>query len=375
MSLAKDDVDRAIADYDRALLIHPDNVHAHIGRSFAYEIKGESDRAFADCARAIEIGPDHWIGRSCRADIYLALGKTELALVDFDHAVQLGPKDPRPYLGRARVFQARGDLAKALSNLDQAIEMNPNGSVLHRFRGTLHFQSGHLTEAFADLNRSNELDRKDAYTQLWLHLARRRSGDGSDLNEAAKLIDPSRWPAPIVRFFLGEMTFEDLLKAAQDNSVRRTKEQICEANFYAGELAMERGLTRPCGCCARPRTSVRSALWNGPQLMLSFTNSRRNPDCRLRVTVARISSAISGTVIPHAAALMRAADEADQTGSNYSAPRFFFALNWPSSGPAVSAAVSAAPGSRAIIAATMAPTMRSSQSRRMGKAKACPRFV
>lgn len=236
-----DDVDRAIADYDRALLIHPDNVHAYIGRSFAYETKGEPDRALADCARAIEIGPNHWIGQVCRADIYLARGQTDLALADFDRAVQLSPKDPRPYVGRARVFQVRGDLEKALSNLDLAIEINPNNPGFHRLRGAIHFQSGHLTEALADLGRSNELNRKDAYTQLWFHLAQRKSGSGSELSEAAKLIDPSRWPAPIVRFFMGEMTFEALLESAQDNSMRKTREQVCEANFYAGELALEQG--------------------------------------------------------------------------------------------------------------------------------------
>ncbi|UWU66728.1 lipopolysaccharide assembly protein LapB [Bradyrhizobium sp. NC92] len=237
----KDDVDRAIIDYDRALRIHPDNVHALIGRSFAYETRGESDRALADCARAIVIGPDHWIGQFCRADIYLARGQTDLSLSDFDRAVQLNPKDPRPYVGRARVFQVQGDLGKALSDLDLAIEINPNNPSFHRLRGAVHFQSGHLTEALADLRRSNELDRKDAYTQLWFDLAQRKSGSGSELGEAAKLIDPSRWPAPIVRFFLGEITFEALLKFAQDDSTRKTREQVCEANFYAGELALQRG--------------------------------------------------------------------------------------------------------------------------------------
>ncbi|TQF37779.1 hypothetical protein UNPF46_18905 [Bradyrhizobium sp. UNPF46] len=233
---ANDDVDRAIADYDRALLIHPDNVHAYIGRSFAYETKGEPDRALADCARAIEIGPDHWIGQFCRADIYLARGQIDLALADFDRAVQLTPKDPRPYVGRARAFQVRGDLEKALSNLDMAIEINSNNPGFHRLRGAIHFQSGHLTEALADLRRSNELDRKDAYTQLWFDLAQRKSGSGSELGEGVKLLDPSRWPAPILSFFLGEISFEALLASAQDNSVQKTRERLCEANFYAGEL-------------------------------------------------------------------------------------------------------------------------------------------
>src|SRR5439155_476906 len=47
------------------------------------------------------------------------------------------------------------------------------------------------------------------------------------------------------------------------------------------------------------------------------------------------------------------------TVSSWSAPRFLFAFHWLSRGPAVSAAVSATPGSRETIAATIAPSINS----------------
>jgi len=53
----------------------------------------------------------------------------------------------------------------------------------------------------------------------------------------------SRWPAPIIQLFLGETTFEAVLKAADDASVVKMKGQVCEANFFAGELALGRGAT------------------------------------------------------------------------------------------------------------------------------------
>jgi lipoprotein NlpI len=51
----------------------------------------------------------------------------------------------------------------------------------------------------------------------------------------------SRWPAPIIRLFLGEMTFDAVLNAADDASSLKTKERVCEANLFAGELALGRG--------------------------------------------------------------------------------------------------------------------------------------
>jgi len=241
--LAKEDIDGAIADYGRVLLIHPDNVHAYVGRGFAYNVKGESERAIADCNRAIEISRERGLGQFCRGHVHIANGNIELALADFNQAIQLNSRDPRFYLGRASALRARGELEQTLSTIKLAIELAPNDPYLHRWRGTAHFQAGLLSEALDDLGRSNELDQKDLYTLLWLDLARQKSGQPSQLDEAAKQIDMSQWPAPIVRLFLGDTTFEAVLKAADDASSVKMKGQICEAYFYAGELALGRGTT------------------------------------------------------------------------------------------------------------------------------------
>jgi tetratricopeptide (TPR) repeat protein len=242
--MAKEDIDRANADYGRVLLIHPDNFSAYVGRGLAYNAKDEPDRAIADCNRAIEISPEHGTGQFCRGHVYIAKGNTELALADFNQAIQFNPRDPRFYLGRASVFRARGDFEQALSNITQAIDLAPNNPYLYRWRGTAHFQAGLLPEALDDLGRSTELDQMDLYTQLWLDLVRQKSGQPSQLDEAAKQLDMSQWPAPVVRLFLGQTTFEAVLtEAADDANTVKMKGQVCEAYFYAGELALGRGAT------------------------------------------------------------------------------------------------------------------------------------
>jgi lipoprotein NlpI len=49
------------------------------------------------------------------------------------------------------------------------------------------------------------------------------------------------WPAPVVRLFLGEMTPAGVLTAADDPDPKKRREQVCEANFYSGEMALFRG--------------------------------------------------------------------------------------------------------------------------------------
>ena len=51
----------------------------------------------------------------------------------------------------------------------------------------------------------------------------------------------AKWPAPIVKFYLGDMTLQALRAAADDPNVVKRKGQVCEANFYAAELALANG--------------------------------------------------------------------------------------------------------------------------------------
>ena len=49
------------------------------------------------------------------------------------------------------------------------------------------------------------------------------------------------WPAPVIRLYLGQLTLEALRAAAGDADPQTQRGKICEANFYAGELALIRG--------------------------------------------------------------------------------------------------------------------------------------
>ena len=54
-------------------------------------------------------------------------------------------------------------------------------------------------------------------------------------------IDMTAWPAPVIRLFLGEMTSDAVLAAADDPNAAKKKGQLCVANFYSGELALRQG--------------------------------------------------------------------------------------------------------------------------------------
>lgn len=240
---AKGDVDRAIDDYGRVLQIHPENVHAYVGRSAAYRIEDEPGRAIVDCNRAIEISPNRELGYFCRGEAYRDKGDLDRALADFDQALQLNPKELRAHLDIASGHQHRGNTEPAPADLDQALQPDPRGAWLYFSRGVVRLGANMLPGAIEDFNRSSELDPSKLYTRLWLEIARKRSGQPGQLAESAGKLDMRKWPAPLIRLFLGDETFDAVLVAADDPGAIKKKGQVCEANFYAGELALNQGAT------------------------------------------------------------------------------------------------------------------------------------
>jgi len=49
------------------------------------------------------------------------------------------------------------------------------------------------------------------------------------------------WPSPVIRMFLGQITSAAVLATADDPDATKKKGQVCEANFFSGELALQTG--------------------------------------------------------------------------------------------------------------------------------------
>jgi lipoprotein NlpI len=105
----------------------------------------------------------------------------------------------------------------------------------------LNLYAGDLPRALADLSQANALDPKDAYNALWLDIIGQRNNVPSRLSQALATIDMTAWPAPVIRLFLGEITAVALLDAADNPDAKKKKSQVCEANFYSGQLALRTG--------------------------------------------------------------------------------------------------------------------------------------
>jgi lipoprotein NlpI len=271
----------AIADLDHAIahgaLAKEDLGFAYLRRGIAREAMGDGKEAAADVKQAVTLDPRLMDTYREISAAMLGRGRSDSAVASFDQAMALDPKSAQSYLDRGVARMGRGQLDGAIADFDKALEIEPYLAAAFQHRGDARFHQGHDREAITDFDRALELDAHvapvlkarglaafnlgrfadaahdltasvkadgtDPYAVLWLYLAQRRTAAG-DLEETVTLLKQmsalasNAWPAPVLRFYMGQSTAATLRAAANNGDAAQRPRQLCDAAFYAGEQAL-----------------------------------------------------------------------------------------------------------------------------------------
>jgi tetratricopeptide (TPR) repeat protein len=215
------DIDKTLAERDRSLRAQLEllgnndrigNVLRSLGR---YEDVLQSLQSSLTIIRSLadrDAGNPKWPRQlrttlTTAGNLLLDLGKPDAALALLDEAAQLPPETPSPDRARAALYAGR---------LDIAIE---------------------------EMTKANKGAPRDAYSVIWLHIARLRAGqqDGDELASHAKPLDHTKWPWPVVALFLGALNSDAVLAAAAESDQATRNDESCEADFYVGVYQAEKG--------------------------------------------------------------------------------------------------------------------------------------
>ncbi|GCA81921.1 serine protease [Microcystis aeruginosa] len=150
--------DLALADYNQALTLNPNNSRAYMARADVYEERREWDLALADYNRAIEIDANFPGAYRSRGIFYTERKQWDLALADFNKAITIDPNDPSSYEMRGifYIFQSEEELA--IADLTKTIEINPYSVVAYLMRGFAYEKWQKWDLALADYRKGIELD-------------------------------------------------------------------------------------------------------------------------------------------------------------------------------------------------------------------------
>jgi tetratricopeptide (TPR) repeat protein len=122
------DYDRAIGDYTEAIESDPNNDFANASlyyyRGLAYRYKNEYDKAIHDFNRAILLNPMRANAYYYRGLAYYHKNEYDKAIRDFNEAIILDPGDPVAYYYRGVIYGEQGKNAEAQADFEQSKQLS-----------------------------------------------------------------------------------------------------------------------------------------------------------------------------------------------------------------------------------------------------------
>jgi tetratricopeptide (TPR) repeat protein len=117
--------EEALAEFDKAIALDPNNAQALYGRGLLYQAEKQHQPAIDDFTAANGLTPQQAEPLLGRAISYLALDKAKEAATDLDEAVQADPQNAQIWITRGLAYERLGDKTKAADSYGHAIELRP----------------------------------------------------------------------------------------------------------------------------------------------------------------------------------------------------------------------------------------------------------
>lgn len=167
----------ALADYDAALKIDPDNVDALVDRAAIYATDGKPKRALADFNAALAVEPDNPTALYNRGYVHFSLHDYDQALSDYDAAIALDPTMALAYNNRCLVRAIVGrELVKALADCDTALKLAPLNLDVRETRGFVYLKLGEPAIAIKEYDAAIAIDPNQVIALYGRGLARLQDG-------------------------------------------------------------------------------------------------------------------------------------------------------------------------------------------------------
>jgi tetratricopeptide (TPR) repeat protein len=189
--------EKAVADYTKALDLNIDTptVYVLVNRGYCFASQGHRKDALADYNEALSLEPENVQALAQRAELAIDANELDQAWSDISLALQKESALQTLYLIRARIFSARRDTRSALDDLKRAIELDSDNPEPFVARATISLHDKNYKDAIADLTTAIGLNRGDrAYMFYHRSLAHFRLGELAeaivDVDQALALEPP-----------------------------------------------------------------------------------------------------------------------------------------------------------------------------------------
>jgi protein O-mannosyl-transferase len=151
-------VDKALSDYNNALLIDSTYAMAYRNRGVIYFERNNDSLALRDYTKSIKYDSTVAESYANRGACYSRMGKIDLALKDLNKALQLDPKHKSALNNRSLTYFNIKEYKKAIADLDIYLNLYPNEAGSINLRGLCKIGLKDYDGALADYNKSVQLE-------------------------------------------------------------------------------------------------------------------------------------------------------------------------------------------------------------------------
>ena len=127
---------RAMADFNKAILLDPKNADAYVGRGTGYLLQNNNVAAIADFSKVILLDPKSEVAFNNRGYSYLEQKDYGRAITDYSDAIRLNPQNAKAFFARGLAKSKLGHPVDAKADMDHALILDPK--VAEGFKSWMH---------------------------------------------------------------------------------------------------------------------------------------------------------------------------------------------------------------------------------------------
>ena len=143
-------IDEALASYEQALRLHPDNAVAHNNKGIALARQGKLSEAVAAFRQTLRLQPNYVKAYSNLGTALLKLGRLEEAAANCRQALRLLPTHADAHNNLAVVLGEQGKFDEALASYAKALRCKPDFADVHRNRAMIWLLQGRFKRGWAE---------------------------------------------------------------------------------------------------------------------------------------------------------------------------------------------------------------------------------
>lgn len=176
----KGDYEKAIENYNMAILLNPLFSEAYFNRALSYYQLKNYDKSIADYTEAAELDPKNPIIFNNKGDAYYRKQDYTNAIKDYDKAIMLNPNYLKAYYNRALSYASLEDYEKAVEDFTKVVQLKPDFSEAYHLRGLAYEYSGDVESAVSDYEKALQLNPELAEAKSHLESAKTKKQGGGE---------------------------------------------------------------------------------------------------------------------------------------------------------------------------------------------------